>query len=555
MTLIDTRNLILILVAALNSILGLVIFIKNRKDPVNLWYGLTALSTSLWAIGIAFFRLATDLTLADFWARFYYASAALIGASFMLFSFYFPFSIFKVKKVHKICFIVFSLAVLVVSLYPDVLVGQLFVRDWGKEVKLSDFYIIFSSYFLMCLVGAFGNLILKIKKATTLQKIQIKFVFVGTMIAAIWGVTFNLLLPFFGNYKLIWLGPYFTLFMVGFIAYAVVRHQLMNIKVIATEIFAILIPLALFVDVFFLSTNNERIFKFWLFLFVAFFSLLLVRSVLKEIRSKERLEKLTNSLHRANLELQKLDKAKSDFISIASHQLRTPLTVIKGFVSMMLEGSFGQINDVMRDKLNKTYESAERLIKLVNDLLDLSHMEGGKMRYEFKKVELAAMVQSVFEELAPQAARKNLKFEFNRPAGEFNVWADEEKLRQVAMNLIDNAIKYTKEGGVVLSLVDTGGQIEFSVKDTGLGMSPQEIPKLFQKFVRGTTAPRMYTDGSGIGLYVAKKVMDEHRGQIGAQSAGAGQGSTFFIKMPEYKDGMAPPVVAEAPTSQVPAAK
>ncbi|TSC53306.1 MAG: hypothetical protein LiPW39_345 [Parcubacteria group bacterium LiPW_39] len=250
---------------------------------------------------------------------------------------------------------------------------------------------------------------------------------------------------------------------------------------------------------------------------------------------KQEVVKATAELRTANLELQKLDRAKSDFISIASHQLRTPLSAIKGFISMILEGSYGRITKVVRDKLEKTYESTERLIRLVNDLLDLSHMEGGKMEFNFIKVDLAVMAQSVVEELRGQADKKKLELKLERPQKELWVRADEQKLRQVVMNLIDNAVKYTDKGSVKVSLKEKDGQVQMSVRDTGMGLRPDEIANLFQKFVRGPEASRYHTEGAGIGLYVSKLLIGEHQGRIWVESEGEGKGSTFFIKLPEYK--------------------
>jgi len=246
-------------------------------------------------------------------------------------------------------------------------------------------------------------------------------------------------------------------------------------------------------------------------------------------------ERQTAELKKVNEDLLKLDKAKSDFISIASHQLRTPLSIIKGFISMLLEGSYGKMNKEVRDKLEKTYSSAERLVKLVDALLDLTHMEGGKMQFNYGKVNFSEMVQSVIGELAPQAEHKKLKLKLVRSDEPFFVWADGEKLRQVIMNLIDNAIKYTEKGCVSVFLEKSGNACQFAVKDTGMGMQPDEITKLFQKFVRGANAPRLHTEGAGVGLYVAKKLIEEQKGQVWAESEGEGKGSTFFVRMPESK--------------------
>lgn len=247
-------------------------------------------------------------------------------------------------------------------------------------------------------------------------------------------------------------------------------------------------------------------------------------------------DRQTKELKRANEELKKLDRAKSDFISIASHQLRTPLTAIKGFASMMLEGSYGKLSVALRDKTEKIFESAERLIRLVNDLLDLSHMEGGKMEFNFAKVDFDAMVKSVVEELAPTAEKKKLKFTWKAPDGEFWVKADEQKLRQVVMNLIDNAIKYTQKGSVEVILEHQDGQAVMSVKDTGIGLAPGENEHLFQKFMRGQEASHYHTEGAGVGLYVAKQLIEAHQGKVWAESEGEDKGTTFYIKLPEWKE-------------------
>ena len=203
---------------------------------------------------------------------------------------------------------------------------------------------------------------------------------------------------------------------------------------------------------------------------------------------------------------------------------------------MILEGSYGRVTNVVRDKLEKIYESSERLVRLVNDLLDLSHMEGGKMEFNFAKVDFDAMVRSVVEELMPQAEKKKIKLKWKTPDENIWVWADEQKLRQVVMNLIDNAIKYTPQGAVDVLLARVDGSVQMSAKDSGIGMKPDEMKGLFQKFVRGTQAPRMHTEGAGIGLYVAKSLIEAQKGDVWAESEGEGKGSTFFIKMPELKD-------------------
>jgi signal transduction histidine kinase len=259
----------------------------------------------------------------------------------------------------------------------------------------------------------------------------------------------------------------------------------------------------------------------------------------------------------ANDELKKLDQAKSDFISIASHQLRTPLTVIKGYGSMMLEGSFGQMPAPIKDNLQKIYDSNERLIALVEDLLNISRIESGRLQYNWEIGQLEEMVGSVCEELKGNAVKKGLKFEYAAPAKPLApIKLDKTKLRQVAINLIDNSIKYTEKGGLAVSLSQEGNNLKFCVADTGMGIRPDELPNLFKKFSRGEETSIVHTEGTGLGLYVGKMMVEAHGGRIWAESEGEGKGAKFCFEIP-IADGKADvkPTIMPAPanTSVIPA--
>jgi signal transduction histidine kinase len=244
-------------------------------------------------------------------------------------------------------------------------------------------------------------------------------------------------------------------------------------------------------------------------------------------------EKATQDLKDANEELKKLDRAKSDFISIASHQLRTPLTVIKGYVSMMLEGSFGELNQKVDENLYKVYESNERLIHLVEDLLNISRIESGRLQFNFEETDLTAMAESVIEELSASAKKKKLYLHFTPPKTVLpKINLDAEKLRQVFMNLVDNAVKYTKRGGVTVTMEKVGEKISCCVSDTGMGISADDLPNLFKRFSRGADTSLVHTEGTGLGLYVGKMMIEAHQGRIWAESAGVNRGSKFCFELP-----------------------
>ncbi len=268
---------------------------------------------------------------------------------------------------------------------------------------------------------------------------------------------------------------------------------------------------------------------------------------------KKEVEVATAELRTASEQLKKLDEAKSEFISIASHQLRTPLTAIKGYISMMLEGDFGKLTAEEKESLEKVFESSERLIRLVEDLLNISRIESGRLQFSFADVSLEEMVGSVVEELSVNARKKGLKFVYEKPASPLpKVKIDDEKIRQVVMNLIDNAIKYTKKGGVKVSLTQitnyklqitnksqisnsntqSDNFIQFCVADSGMGVKKEDLPHLFQKFSRGTGISLIHTEGTGLGLYVARMMMEAHGGRIWAESEGEGRGSKFCFSLP-----------------------
>ena len=200
---------------------------------------------------------------------------------------------------------------------------------------------------------------------------------------------------------------------------------------------------------------------------------------------------------------------------------------------MMLEGDFGEFTLEGRDSLEKVYESNERLIQLVENLLNISRIESGRLQFDFKKLQLETLVKSVIEELSRSIIKKGLRFNYHKPAKPLPLARiDEEKIRQVVMNLIDNAVKYTKQGSITVKLAQTKNSVQFCVTDTGMGMSEEDQANLFKKFSRGAGTSLVHTEGTGLGLYVAKSMILAHQGKIWAESPGKDRGSKFCFELP-----------------------
>jgi len=251
------------------------------------------------------------------------------------------------------------------------------------------------------------------------------------------------------------------------------------------------------------------------------------KTLQKEVNSQ------TKELRDANIRLQQLDSAKSEFISLASHQLRTPLSIIKGYVSMVIEGTWGKITDEQKEQLNKVYLSNERLIRLVEDLLTVSRIESGRLEFKWELISLEDMIESVVQEFSQVASKKNLYLKFIKPEKELpKIKIDSLKIRQVVQNLVDNALHYTKEGGITINLKERKNNLVFSIKDTGIGIPEKEQAVLFEKFSRGREVGKMHTEGVGLGLYLGAKMVIAHKGKIWVESEGKGKGSTFYFELP-----------------------
>jgi signal transduction histidine kinase len=271
------------------------------------------------------------------------------------------------------------------------------------------------------------------------------------------------------------------------------------------------------------------------FLFAMIVGFLLVKSIRNEFRQRLELEELTMELEKANVRLKALDKQKSEFVSIASHQLRSPLTSIRGYASMLVEGSFGPIPAEAKEPLVRIESSAKNMALAVEDYLNVSRIESGHMKYEVADFNLKNEIEGITDDIRPTALKQGLVLLFRTDiTSKAIINADLGKTVQIAHNLINNSIKYTPKGTITVFMRDDvkNKTISIDVIDTGVGMSPETIDKLFQKFSRADDANDVNKSGSGLGLFVAKKMAEAMGGSITAHSEGKGRGSRFTLTLP-----------------------
>jgi signal transduction histidine kinase len=245
---------------------------------------------------------------------------------------------------------------------------------------------------------------------------------------------------------------------------------------------------------------------------------------------QEKVNSATKQLRRTNSHLRELDTAKDDFISMASHQLRTPLTSVKGYISLVLDGDGGSLNANQRKLLEQAFRSSQQMVYLISDLLNLSRINTGKFSIESSPVDLSQLVQDEVTQLVETAKARGISLTYDKPASFPELMLDGTKISQVVMNFIDNAIYYTPAGGTIhVELRETPTAVEYMVKDTGIGVPKAAQHRLFTKFYRADNALQARPDGTGLGLFMSKKVIVAQKGAIIFDSQ-EGKGSAFGFR-------------------------
>lgn len=703
--------------------LGLFIFFKNRKSATNITFSLHVFAIAIWVFTLIFADSVKNYDQAFFWNQVAMVGPAFIPYLFVIFVINYI-NDYKPSKI--ILLLLFIPNLIVLAFIPTKYnVKEIIVQNWGAEVTPGGLYIFFLGYIILYMGAGLYLLIRKYRKVSGIMKMQIRYIFSGILLGTILGVCTNLIFLFYGISNFSILAPLAGLIMSICISYAILKYQLMDIRVIiqkglvysmlfgsvfifyslvvriitellenaivATSVISVLIS-SLFivltfkpVEKFFQKVTNKIFFKqeydysetlselgktvneiikikplleqvvntLSRSLQVKDIKILLKDSKKnkffvkgsclnnKKIRSckidangriakelihtkkpiikdlfkininnkddntvqnhKKILEKLekcnsditlpvifqnkligiislgvklsgdsysdkdidllsifsnqlaiainnawlfenlelkvkerTSDLNKALSELKQMDKAKTEFLSIASHQLRTPLTAIKGILDMTRSGDFGELKDKQKKYIDKAFDSNERLIKLVNDLLNISRIEMGRIKLKIQQFEIDAMIKSVMQELSGHANEKKLSLIFKKKASEkYLVDADPEQIRQVIVNLIDNAIKYTKTGKIIAQIRDLKKDVIVEISDTGRGIKNADLKYIFKKYTRAKYEVKKFIGGEGLGLHIVKKIVEAHGGKVWAESDGLDKGSKFYFKLPK----------------------
>lgn len=509
---------------------GLLVMIHDHKNTENQTWLMLNLSSAVWSFGYFAMTISTDSSSAYIYNVILHAAAILIPLFYFLFTLTATSTFLSHKKV-------FYTSVALAFIFEVFNATTYFVKDVVPKAPFKfapepgPLYIYFTIYFFAIVLYSiyieykrYKNTEDKIRKQT------LKYIILFTLAGfggggSVFLLTFNIPLA---PYPLILFSLY-----PAISGYTIFRYQLFNIRVIGAQFLTFALWIFIFIRLVLSNSSQERYLNIVFLSITIIIGLLLIKSVIKEVKNREHTEQLAHELEVVNVRLKELDQQKSEFVSLASHQLRGPLTAIKGYGSMLLDGDFGEMKPEVKDAVEKIYKSTQDLVVLVGDYLDVSRIEQGRMQYDFTIFDFKNLASTVVESLKPTLEQAHLTIDFNyNDQIDYQINADQGKIKQVIGNIVDNAIKYTPRGGLHVWLTQSKAKkVLLTITDTGVGIQRDVLPRLFEKFTRAPDASKTNIMGTGLGLYVAKKIVEAHNGRIWAESAGPGKGSTFFIEL------------------------
>lgn len=484
------------------------------------WFGANFLS---FKVSSQYFLLLVRLTI--FFAAFH---------SFFFFLFIYTFLKKENKFGRKIePLIVLLIIVAALTLTPAIFGNMTYDSFNNPAPEIGSGMPVFAAFITLCIGWAFLSLIKRYRSSSGIERLQWRYLSIGLSITFILIMVFSFLnFVVLKDRSSVQLGHLYTLPFIIFTAYGMIKHQLLHVKAIVAELAVIILNLILFIQLISSEALSQFLISGFVLVGTIILGILMVRSVRREVKQREQLQILTKKLEGANKQLKILDQARAEFISMASHQLRTPPSSIKWYLSALLADEFGKMASPLRDALVKVNITNNSMISLIDALLNVSRIERGKLEFVFEESDFVAITQLTVDQLQPLAQEKKLKLNFTKPAFLVpKIIMDKEKLRQVINNMIDNAIKYTKQGQVDVRIEVTKTDVILKVSDTGKGMSAKEQEVSFAKYGRGKDSIK-YSAGLGLGMYLGRVIVEQHNGKIWAESAGEGKGSTFAFSIP-----------------------
>ena len=517
--------------------IGIITVFHNRKDVTSKFFALISIATVVWAFS-NYFSLRPVLFPTIIWSRLvlFFAVPHVLLFYFFLKNFPKPDLVIPKKQIFILGFL--ATLIMAFTLTPFIFKGLNYNKDIPSPIP-GVLMPVFGIFIVSILIASLVQIIKKYRNVEGKERKSWGVMLFGFAFSYISLIFTNfILVNTMGDTRFILFAPLLMLPSILGSSYSIMKYRLFNVKAIATELIVFVLLSVSLTQIVLADSTMSFIFNLSTFLMFLIASVLLIKSVYKEVEQREKLEildkeleKSNSDLGKANEKLKSLDKLKTEFVSLASHQLRSPLTAIKGYASMLIDGDYGDIGSEAKEAIDRMYQSSKNLTVVVEDLLNVTKIESGGMKFEMTPFDLSQVAEDEFKDFTVVIEKKGLKLSFEKDDSKLcMVNGDKEKIRQIVINFIDNSVKYTKEGSIDISVRNKNNKVIFCVKDTGMGMTEEIKESLFQKFARGDGA-RMNTTGTGLGLYLAKQIAEAHKGRVWVESDGPGKGSAFFMEL------------------------
>ena len=531
-----TPQVILLFIITVVTSLVSYLVLRGKKDSAGKVFSIFILCISLWSFGLALFSFFSNLYLIQIITRFYYVAAAGIAFFFFLFSLYFPVRKEKVKKFDFLITVVPYLLLIAFFIFDQkYLIEQVYFLSNGTKAVIINYYnyVAYSIFFILYVVAGYISLIRTYRRSNDIQvRVQIRFIIIGTLVPYLLAMFFNLLLPVI-NYQYVWIGPIFALAVVAVILYAIFKHRLFDVKVIATEVLVSVLWIFILTRTFISENIQDEITNLALLFLTIVVGIFLIRSVRKEVDSRERIQKLAVNLEAANA-------GQQQFIHYLNHESKGYLTEDNAVLAAVRDGDFGEAPAELQKMATTVLRKNRRAVDDIDEMILSADLGSGAVRYTMEPFDLAAETRAFVEEYQPDAEEKGQKLEFvTEPAGaDFTIVGDKRRLMRHALkNYLKNAIVYTPAGGAIIVTLSRAGEgkdakVTLGVRDSGVGITPEDKARLFTEGGKGLHSTDVNPNSTGRGLYIVKQIIEAHHGRVFADSAGAGKGSTFGFEVP-----------------------
>lgn len=506
------------------------IYFANRRSELNRNLALMTLALSFW-IGshiVRSFAESPEL-------RLFLQRIEILAAFFVPFFLYFSYAIARVTLgiKRKLLYLVPFLAIL-----PFVLSNHnIFVSMPGSCMFnrgiLYSYALLLSGLYVIRAIFVVLRYYKSLEDDQDEERNQLRIVIVALAFIVGWIAGYLIGIVYFENVgqyeaamEMTMYMPMGLLLFIWLVFYAITKYRFLKMRALSARILIFVMWILVGSNFLVVDGKEEKLLALITLLLSFLFGVILLWEDEAEYSKSVDLEKV-------NAKLKDIDEGKSEFISILAHQLRTPLTTTKGFISMMRKGTYGKLSPDMKDAVDRIHSSNERVLRLINDLLNVTRIDSGKLTFEFTQQCLGDVVKEICDSLSPIAKQKKLKLLVSVPRrSSSGMLFDQTKMREALFNIVENAIKYTEKGTVTVTVKRIKGDVRFSVADTGMGIAKNDLERIFRKFSRGCNSRNVCSNGLGLGLYFGKKVVEAHGGTIAVASKGLGMGAVFTVQMP-----------------------